>query len=930
MKNVPIRIISPNFELLGEIDDYESLQFIRRFYKVGEFELHINANKINTDILTENNLILLGNHFNKVGIIMHRENEVDENGETTDTLIIKGPTLKGIMSRRLIVPPTGGNGYESHSGPTETILKNFVSNNIVNPTDADRKVPQVVIATDQGRGKQDSWRSRFEVLSDKLAEIGEYAQIGWDVILDIENSQWVFDVFEGRNMTVNQDTLPPVIFSTDFDNIKNQHFVQSSIGTSNVGYAGGKGDEADRLIQKIGNTTGFERIESFLDCSNADNTTELLTMGQQKLNELKRILTFEFQLIPDNTFKYEEDYDLGDFVTAQSKKWGITMDCQIVELTEVYEAGGTSLEATFGTNIPTIIDKIKKIDKTSKLVEPKVGGTGDPGVSLQYSWNGTQLGVKREDEAEYQYTNLQGSQGIQGLPGADGKSIEFAWNGTQLGVRLEGDSTYQYVNLKGDTGEQGPKGDKGDTGATGAKGDTGAQGIQGPTGPTGKSIEFTWDGTKLGVRQEGQTDYVYVDLIGPEGRQGEKGDKGDPGTTNYLELENVPSTFPPSAHTHSHNQVIRTANANVAGGVFDTDRALIDVARANRTAFMPADAITVEYTVDGGETWQDYELTDAQKIGLFSQNREFSVALGKDAPQAIGKGVRITVKPIDRYASVDTFYCWFSTQGATCNCSIERSTIGAKDIFTTIKGNIPVAGWYGNNEICFLGGTFGGGSNQTSNSYAYRFTFMTTAISSTYGDYAPIVTDLRMYGVNVWNAANQMMKTGDLYSWDANKNAAFPAEIKANTFKKADGTEVSYVGHNHDDKYAPIGYGLGQYLQGLAKSNADTLTLTGMYYLLSNATGKPPIDADCAIFVMSYSSVWTTQLALDWRTNRMYMRVQNHAAWSDWVEIANIGDIPTKLSQFENDIGAGAGLNIAASPTEPTTLKTGDWWYKEL
>lgn len=363
MKNVSLRIISPNFEFLGEIDDYESLQFIRRFYKVGEFELHININKNNTEKLVKNNLILLGTSFNKIGIIMHRENEVDENGESTDTLIIKGPTLKGIMSRRLIVPLTNGNGYDSQNGSIETIMKAFVNNNVVNPTDTNRKIPQVVVAADQKRGKQDAWRSRFEVLSDKLTEIGEYSQLGWDVIFDVDNKKWIFDVTQGRNLTVAQELLPPVIFSTDFDNIKNQHFIQSLLNCFNVGYAGGSGDEENRLIQQVGSTIGLERIETFLDCSQAADVTELITQGAQKLNELKEVQTFEFQIIPDNSFIYEKDYDLGDIVTAQSRKWGITMDCQIVELKEIYEAAGNSLEATFGSNIPNLLTLLKRNTK---------------------------------------------------------------------------------------------------------------------------------------------------------------------------------------------------------------------------------------------------------------------------------------------------------------------------------------------------------------------------------------------------------------------------------------------------------------------------------------------------------------------------------------------------------------------------------------
>ena len=45
----------------------------------------------------------------------------------------------------------------------------------------------------------------------------------------------------------------------------------------------------------------------------------------------------------------------------------------------------------------------------------------------------------------------------------------------------------------------------------------------------GKSLEFKWEGTSLGVRQEGQSEYQYVDL---------KGDKGDPGAIK-MQIVNV-------------------------------------------------------------------------------------------------------------------------------------------------------------------------------------------------------------------------------------------------------------------------------------------------------------------------------------------------------------------------------------------------------
>ncbi|WP_373899269.1 hypothetical protein ACER0A_002255 [Haloimpatiens sp. FM7315] len=75
----------------------------------------------------------------------------------------------------------------------------------------------------------------------------------------------------------------------------------------------------------------------------------------------------------------------------------------------------------------------------------------------------------------------------------------------------------------------------------------GETGSNGADGVDGKSIEFAWNGTSLGIKQEGQQEYKYVNLkgpkgdtgpVGPQGKiglkgdqgiQGSKGDKGDTG-----------------------------------------------------------------------------------------------------------------------------------------------------------------------------------------------------------------------------------------------------------------------------------------------------------------------------------------------------------------------------------------------------------------
>lgn len=61
-------------------------------------------------------------------------------------------------------------------------------------------------------------------------------------------------------------------------------------------------------------------------------------------------------------------------------------------------------------------------------------------------------------------------------------------------------------------------------------------------GEPGKSIQYIWDGTRLGIKQEGETTYTYVDL---------KGEKGDAGTTTWEGIIDKPTEFMPIQHDHN-------------------------------------------------------------------------------------------------------------------------------------------------------------------------------------------------------------------------------------------------------------------------------------------------------------------------------------------------------------------------------------------
>lgn len=241
-----------------------------------------------------------------------------------------------------------------------------------------------------------------------------------------------------------------------------------------------------------------------------------------------------------------------------------------------------------------------------------------------------------------------------------------------------------------------------------------------------------------------------------------------------------------SSHSHPFYQVSIPTDYVVTGGPDTISRFGIQETRACKTAFLPPEAITIEYTTDGGITWLDYGATDAQKRELVSCKYSGSFKYGgPSCTVATNKiGLRITLNPTDRYCYVNMAYMWVNVPGHTCNVFTEYSTIGAKTTFIKLNNGktYNINGWSGGNMLYFPGGTFGGGASQTSNRYAYRFTYLCTSINETYKTAIPTVIDLRLYGTSTWNAPNNFMKLDHIYSWDANQNVTFPKNVTAPNF----------------------------------------------------------------------------------------------------------------------------------------------------
>lgn len=327
----------------------------------------------------------------------------------------------------------------------------------------------------------------------------------------------------------------------------------------------------------------------------------------------------------------------------------------------------------------------------------------------------------------------EGSQGAQGLPGPQGP---------------KGDT--------GETGPQGPKGDKGDTGAVGPQGPAGPQGPKGDTGERGPQ--------------------------GEQGPQGERGEKGDTGAQGPVGPQGAPGSSPGNVYATD----VGWGGKAVVGAVSPVSAALIGAIGSNKFELCDPAGVKVEYSTDGGDTWEDYGCNDPNKIQLLSESLGTNLTIGKvwDRYATVNDRLRVTVTANDCnvYTMLKCILLNVSTNGSNkCTVTIEQSRIGAPDDFAVISTN-NLDGWTGWNEIP-LQKQFGGAQTQVNQTNSIRLTFQAgqpPTSGASKGNLA--LLNLLFIGITTWRVNSNIARFGHLYKYDYAGNAAFPAEVAAQSF----------------------------------------------------------------------------------------------------------------------------------------------------
>lgn len=350
---------------LGVIDVVTGLTWLEKFSDAGNFELWCPLNDQNAELLKEDNLLWTGGE--SAGVIEFKELTSDEEG--TKTIHIKGRLAESYLDYRTIYPTV------IMTGKLSSILRRHVNNNLINPTDTDRKIPLIELASDQVEyGPSISYQKTGDTVLLEVSKLCEANSLGFRLQFLPKQTKFVFRVYKGTDRTLEQSNVTPVLFSSELDDILESSYSHNTSEVRNFAYVAGEDSGKARKIQTVGSSTGLSRRELFVDArdlqSEKDGTaipeseyaSMLTERGKTSLEDYKDIEEFSATLRAFGVtgYEYGTDFFLGDTVTVYDNELKVKTNAVVTEVAKTYDTDGERLDITFGYGQPTIANKLRR------------------------------------------------------------------------------------------------------------------------------------------------------------------------------------------------------------------------------------------------------------------------------------------------------------------------------------------------------------------------------------------------------------------------------------------------------------------------------------------------------------------------------------------------------------------------------------------
>jgi hypothetical protein len=338
-------ILDVDFEALGVIDDADSIIWTKRYFQAGEFEIYTMA----TAKVLE--LLKIGRYVTRkddesVGIV--ESLNITSNEEEGEYITAAGRFSESILGRRIIWQQT-----RLYGGFEEEMYR-LIRENAVAPSLADRKISIIALEEASSVDKRIECQMTGDNLLAAIEEKCTIEGIGFKMTLN--NGKFHFGFYRGKDRSKGQMKNPHVIFSDEYDTLEESSYLVETKELANVALVAGEGEGLERRTTTIGEGSGLNRYEVFVDAkdvssnkgeiSDADYLAALKEKGAERLARITEV--FDGAIISEGKYTYKIDYDLGDIVTVENSRWGISIDARIIEIIECEDETGHHVAPSFG------------------------------------------------------------------------------------------------------------------------------------------------------------------------------------------------------------------------------------------------------------------------------------------------------------------------------------------------------------------------------------------------------------------------------------------------------------------------------------------------------------------------------------------------------------------------------------------------------
>ena len=121
------------FDVVGLVEDYDSLIWTERYNDVGDFELIVRMTIENYEMLALDRTLSIPDTTKRMIIESHEIKESDEDG--TSSLILKGRSLEAILDRRIVL-----NSMYVY-GKLDPVINEILSDNVFSTAYSPRDIP---------------------------------------------------------------------------------------------------------------------------------------------------------------------------------------------------------------------------------------------------------------------------------------------------------------------------------------------------------------------------------------------------------------------------------------------------------------------------------------------------------------------------------------------------------------------------------------------------------------------------------------------------------------------------------------------------------------------------------------------------------------------------------------------------------------------